>query len=292
MYFNQAQPHSSQMAINFGHFNPISATGLDLGNGTIDARFFLSPVDLSLGLVGHRVHVHSVIDYVPLPWPAFHPLGEVTTVTQLSTANRFLSPNSTMGLAFALSSGLRSNRGIFPTRLDHNRFMNMNLLRSVIPSMNRIDVRSDVERENIGLRYDGRIHTPPCYPQVVNLNLLRSVNLSTNRISVRSDVETREGNEGIRTFAAHVKCAHYRREGEEERRRRMAARCRRNLRAPQTGHGLTAVPVSSRGIAKGYAARRRNAVAVGADNRNEVRIGVGAAMRAPLLSVVVKEEPM
>ncbi|KAK8623662.1 hypothetical protein V6N13_065026 [Hibiscus sabdariffa] len=317
MYFNQPQPHSSQMAINFGHSNSISATGLGLGNGTIDARFFPSPVDSSLGLVGHRIHVHSVIDYVPLPWPAFHPLGDVTAVTQLLTANQFLSPNSTMGLAFVSNSGLGSNRGIFPTRRDHNRFMNMNLLRSVNPSMNRINVRSDIQREARGLGYDGRTQSLPGYLQGVNMNLLGSVNPSTNRTDVRSDFETETRGSGYdgrthclpgypqgvyrcskcfatfyssQTFAAHVKCAHYRREGEEERRRRMAARCRRNLRPPQTEHGLTAVPVSS--IAKVYAARRRNGVAVGVDNGNEVRIGVGAAMRAPLLSVVVKEEPM
>ncbi|GMI64278.1 hypothetical protein HRI_000097100 [Hibiscus trionum] len=295
------------IAMNFSRNNSISSSGLSLGNGTIDARFFLSSIDSNLGLISHRVHVHSVINYVP--WPAF-PLSEVTT-----TGTELVRSTSTMGHVFAPSSRFGSNHEIFltqpdhnqsvntnllrsvnptqpdhnqsintnllrsmnPTQPDHNQSMNTNLLRSMNPaSINRSEVRSNIKRETTGLRSDGRIHSLPGYPQGVYRCSKCLATLYSSQ-----------------TFAAHVQSVHYKGEGEEARRRRMAARCRRrNLRLRQSSHGHTAVPVSSGGISKRYAARRNNGVAVGVDDVDQVRNGVGAAsMRAPL-GVVIKEEPM
>ncbi|KAK8548503.1 hypothetical protein V6N13_054707 [Hibiscus sabdariffa] len=177
--------------------------------------------------------------------------------------------------------GSNANREIFPTQPNpnDNQFMNMDLLRSTNPgSENPTDVRSDVERETTGLRCDGRIHSLRGYPR----GIYRCPKCSTTCYSPQS-------------FAAHVQSAHYTQEDEEERRRRMAARCRRrNLRLRRSSHGLTAVPVSSRGVAKGHAERRENGTAVGVDDAHRVRNGVGAAaaaMGGPF-SAVVKEEPM
>ncbi|KAK8571751.1 hypothetical protein V6N13_047390 [Hibiscus sabdariffa] len=173
-------------------------------------------------------------------------------------------------------SDVRSNANheIFPTQPSDNQFMNIDLLRSTNSgSVNQ----SDVERETTGLRSDGRIHSLPGYPR----GIYQCPKCMTTCYSSQ-------------TFAAHVQSAHYSQEDEEERRRRMAARCRRrNLRLRRSSQGLTAVPVSSRGVAKGHAMRRKNGTAVGVDDVHRVGNGVGAAaaMRGPF-SAVIKQEPM
>ncbi|KAK8571762.1 hypothetical protein V6N13_047402 [Hibiscus sabdariffa] len=195
---------------------------------------------------------------------------------QFSNMNLLRSTN----LGSVNRSDVRSNTNheISPTQPSDNQFMNIDLLRSTNPgSVNQSDVRSDVERETTGLRSDGRIHSLPGYPR----GIYRCPKCLTTCSSSQ-------------TFAAHVQSAHYSQEDEEERRRRMAARCRRrNLRLRRSSQGLTAVPVSSSGVAKGHATRRKNGTAVGVDDVHRVDNGVGAAaaMRGPF-SAVIKQEPM
>ncbi|KAL4273682.1 hypothetical protein GQ457_13G024890 [Hibiscus cannabinus] len=168
--------------------------------------------------------------------------------------------------------GSNDNREIFPTQPNpnDNQFLNMNLSRSTDPGSEN---PTDVERETTGLGSDGRIHSLGGCPP----GIYRCPKCSTTCYSPQ-------------LFAAHVQSAHYTQEDEEDRRKRMAARWRRrNLRLRRSSHGPTAVPVSSRGVAKG-----ENGTAVGVDDAHRVRNGVGAAaadMRAPF-SAVVKEEPM
>ncbi|KAG8471338.1 hypothetical protein CXB51_036122 [Gossypium anomalum] len=306
------------MAMNFSHSNLISSTSLGLGDETVDVRFFLSSTNSDLGLtlvrdsdiinsnlgpVSHRVRevnrtyvslnrvqAHSVLNDVPLL--AF-PLNPVTTVTEIVRTTRFLTPTATMERMFASSSRV-SPHEMFPTsgvfaqaqphvRSQPNQLMNMNLFRSENPTMNQINVRSNVIRETNFESASGYSLENPILDNMNNSNY--NINPSTQRNQPssnsnfeevpdesREDYDHRKAYDGRihslpgypkgvygcpkclttfyspKSFAAHIQ-THYKHESKEERRRRMTARLRgRNLRLFWSSHGLTAIPESSKRI--------------------------------------------
>ncbi|XVE60081.1 hypothetical protein DITRI_Ditri05aG0098000 [Diplodiscus trichospermus] len=139
---------------------------------------------------------------------------------------------------------------------------------------------SDENVHDYSLGYDGRTHSLPDYPEGVYGCPKCLATFYTSQ-----------------TFASHIQ-THYKHESKEERRRRMAAKCRRkNLRLVRSTHGLTAMPNSSKRIDKEYTVRRKNDIAVNNENVEEVLQGLGlttapAAKNGPLDVVLIKEEPM
>ncbi|EOY32443.1 Uncharacterized protein TCM_040376 [Theobroma cacao] len=128
------------------------------------------------------------------------------------------------------------------------------------------------------LGYDGRTHSLRDYPEGVYGCPKCFVAFHTSQ-----------------TFAAHIQ-AHYRHESKEERRRRMAVKCRRkDLRLVRSRHGLTAVPAESfKGTAKG----KKNGKSKIENLEEAVYQGLvldtpGApAMKGPLHGVIIKQEPI
>ncbi|XWS73457.1 hypothetical protein CRYUN_Cryun02cG0130800 [Craigia yunnanensis] len=140
---------------------------------------------------------------------------------------------------------------------------------------------SDENDYDYPLGYDGRTHSLPDYPEGVYGCPKCFATFYTSQ-----------------TFAAHIQ-THYKQESKEERRRRMAAKCRRrNLRLVRSSHGLTAMPESSKGITKGFNVRKKNDIAVKIENVEEFHQGLGlntppgAAKKGPLHVVTIKEEPI